>query len=553
MKKNNSILENIFLILIGAVIFFLAHPNFIFKNGLGFLGFVTFTPVFLLIKNVTRKNAFLYGGIYGSITYCLFLFWLKSFHPVVLIFILIYCFLLYGVLFGVLKIIDDYLFKINNYLIPEILAVCAFEYLRTLGFFGFSYGVIAYTQWKFLPLIQITNITGIFGLNLLVIMPGFLLGELIFNFRLFTELRRNNGWGVILPHESKKSLAVIFSVWAALFVFAIIYGIVDIKKYDKFCESNPNKINIALIQNNEDPWENGIEAHKKNVNQLIELSARAQLENDVDLIVWPETSVAPSILYHFYKMESTSRFMLVSQILDFIKSSNTDFVIGNVNKVTDENQNEIDYNSVLFFDSEKNVIPPEPEIYSKQHLVPLSEYFPPEKFFPKLSEILKNGSPSFWGKGSENVVFNSNGFYFATPICFEDTFGNDCRKMILNKAHAFVNLSNDSWSNSIACQKQHLSMAVFRSVENRVPTVRCSTSGQTAFVSSIGKVENELEPFTTDYLFCEVPVIENLSMTFYTRFGDLFAIAITICFFAMLIIRRIHIIIIHTIINKRYR
>lgn len=538
--KRNSLLYNLFLIFSGAFIFFLAHPNYFFKNGLGVLGFIIYLPFCLLLKNSNIKNTFFYGGFYGSLSYIIFLFWLRNFHPIALLFISIYFFILYGILFFVLKLLEK-IFS-NYYFIIQILCVCIFEYLRTLGFLGFPYGQPGYTQWKFLPLIQFSNITGISGLNFLVIIPGFLIAKII-------ELKKSKN----KSHSIMWPVLLTGSVWAVLFIFSLLYGSICIKKYEKI-EKQSDKITAALIQNNEHPWENGIEAHNKNVSNLIELSKKAIKEKNAELIVWPETSVAPSILYHFYKMDNSPRFVLANKIINFMLSADADFVIGNVNKIVKENGKELNYNSVLHFIPEKNIFPPEPEIYSKQHLVPLSEYFPLENIFPKVAEILKNGSPDFWEAGKENVIFDYKNLYFVTPVCFEDTFGNDCRKMIYdlknqkymndaqnvkNYGAAFINLSNDSWSESLVCQKQHLSMAVFRSAENNIPSARSTTSGQTAYISGIGKVVNELAPFSSDYLICEIPVLEKNPMTFYTLYGDLFSCLIIICFSALLIIRLI--------------
>lgn len=538
--KRNSLLFNLFLIFSGAFIFFLAHPNYFFKNGLGVLGFIIYLPFCLLLKNSNIKNTFFYGGFYGSLSYIIFLFWLRNFHPIALFFISIYFFLLYGILFFVLKLLEK-IFS-NYYFIIQILCVCIFEYLRTFGFLGFPYGQPGYTQWKFLPLIQFSNITGISGVNFLVIIPGFLIAKII-ELKKSKNKARSIMWPVLLTG----------SVWAGLFIFALLYGSSCIKKYERI-EKQSDRITVALIQNNEHPWENGIEAHNKNVSNLIELSKKAIKEKNAELIVWPETSVAPSILYHFYKMDNSPRFVLANKIINFMLSADADFVIGNVNKIVKENGKELNYNSVLHFIPEKNIFPPEPEIYSKQHLVPLSEYFPLENIFPKVAEILKNGSPDFWEAGKENVIFACKNLYFATPVCFEDTFGNDCRKMIYdlknqkymndaqnvkNYGAAFINLSNDSWSESLVCQKQHLSMAVFRSAENNIPSARSTTSGQTAYISGIGKVVNELAPFCSDYLICEIPVLEKNPMTFYTLYGDLFSCLIIICFSALLIIRLI--------------
>ena len=171
-------------------------------------------------------------------------------------------------------------------------------------------------------------------------------------------------------------------------------------------------------------------------------------------------------------------------------------------------------------------MPPAPEVYGKMKLVPFTEYFPFDKQFPQLYQMLLNGDTHMWEPGNEPVVFEvvGNGgatkINFSTPICFEDTFGFVGRRFVNAGAQAFVNLSNDAWSKSLACQYQHLSMAVFRSVENRVPTVRATTTGQTCIIDPNGKILAMAEPFVETYLVGSIPVMDKTVKTMYTRFGD---------------------------------
>jgi apolipoprotein N-acyltransferase len=65
---------------------------------------------------------------------------------------------------------------------------------------------------------------------------------------------------------------------------------------------------------------------------------------------------------------------------------------------------------------------------------------------------------------------------------------------------------------------QHLSMAVFRSVENRRSMTRSTASGQTCAVAPDGKILAMAEAFTEAALTVSVPVVTE--RTFYTKHGD---------------------------------
>jgi apolipoprotein N-acyltransferase len=106
---------------------------------------------------------------------------------------------------------------------------------------------------------------------------------------------------------------------------------------------------------------------------------------------------------------------------------------------------------------------------------------------------------------------------------------------VQNGAQAIVNLSNDAWSKSLSCQYQHLSMAVFRSVENRVPSIRSTASGQTVIIDPNGKIVSMAEPFTETVLAGEIPVRDLSKKTLYTTAGDWFGVLSTLAAAIMLI------------------
>jgi apolipoprotein N-acyltransferase len=82
----------------------------------------------------------------------------------------------------------------------------------------------------------------------------------------------------------------------------------------------------------------------------------------------------------------------------------------------------------------------------------------------------------------------------ATPICFEDTVAPLCRRMIYDGgekiAHILINLSNDGWfGDEDGGRAQHLQIARFRCIENRVPMVRAVNTGLSASIDSTGRID----------------------------------------------------------------
>ncbi len=520
-----EVLKKVLLLLISSLLFWISNPNVFFLNGLAWLAWLNYLPILLLIKKLRFYEALIYGALYGVISYDLYGYWLNSFHPLGLIIVCIGYLIICALFFAVLKW-ADLICKKNGWLL-QFFCICGYEYLKTLGFFGIGYGVTAYTQWKNIYLIQITSIVGVFGLNLIVIFPS------AFLYSFITKKRERNhmlehvdaaGESHITAYVKKEkelsitSLKIPYicgSIWLVGILSSLIYGVSCTKQ-----ASERKSVTVAAIQNNESPWKNGIEEYSRNIKNLIHLTEEAQsLTSDIDFIVWPETAVAPSIIYNYDYGTDVRRFMLISQLLNFFDENNAVFIIGNSHEVELQGADKIRYNSALVFESEKNVHPPEPGIYSKIKLVPFTETFPLKHTFPSLYVKLLNGDSHMWEPGDEYTVFDYRGLKFSTPICFEDTFSTICRRMVLNGARCFINLSNDSWSKSLVCQRQHLAMAVFRSVENRVPSVRSTASGVTCIINQYGEIEKTAPEFCEAFVIGKIPIIKD-APSFFTKTGD---------------------------------
>lgn len=511
-------------------LFFLENPNFLIKNGIGFLAFISYFPVLLLIRKSTFKNVWLFGGIFGFVSYAAYGFWLYNYNHVLFFLICFYYSFFFAIEFLLLKAADE-LFK-KYYWFVQWLIICSFEYLKTLGIFGFSYGVTAYTLWKYTSLIQIVCVVGVFGLNAMIIFPacvayGFkenlrskylhIYKELNVSDEVDSHVQKHIRSEKEMEGFSYKSYMFCGILWCLSFVFILIYGHLKTDSQIRYKE-----INIAAIQNNEHSWDDGFDSYARNIQSLMSLTDEAlEINPDIQMIIWPETAVVPAIVQNYNNKNDEARNKLITFVLQYINSKNCVFVIGNGHReISLRNQLE-KYNSSLIFVPNNNVIPPKPFIYSKIHLVPFSEYYPFKNTFKRIFKKFEKFDFHHWDAGTEYKVFNYNNFIFSTPICFEDTFGEVCRNMALEGSRCFINLSNDSWSKSEVCQKQHLAMAVFRSAENRVPSVRSTTSGITCIIDECGRILKEAPEFVPTFVMGRVPVIEgNRKLSLYTRYGD---------------------------------
>lgn len=551
MERKKNFFLKLILLFSGCFLFCLANPNVFFTDGLSLLGWICLVPVFLLVYFSNKKNLFIWGFLYGFITYGLYVFWLCNYNLWAYILVLIFYGLIHSILFYILKITDS-AFPKCGWIIEACIFV-SFEYIRSLGFLGFSFGGLGYTQWKSINTIQICKVGGVWLLSFFMSLTSAFVYGILMKFNKYLRLRKifenekHDASYTPLDLSKKiddlqKEITFIPEIVLVLVLIAMITGM---NVYGKNCThdfSKYKKITVCAVQNNENVWADGIEVYAQNVQKLKALTDEAlEFNPDIQMVVWPETSVATPILKNYYVPNDLGREKLVTSILEYINRHNCAFVIGNSHSVPDKSGQYNYYNSALYFLPRKNVIPPEPVIYSKQHLVPFAEKFP---FECKLKDVLKSKGLNFWTPGKEVTVFDFAGLSFSTPICFEDNFGSITRKMALNGARCFINLSSDGWSNSKVCQKQHLAMSVIRSCETGLPTVRSCTTGETCIINPDGKIISSCSSFVESYCYASVVLLgDSYKPTLYTRYGNVFILSVCAISVVMLLIGGIRIII----------
>jgi apolipoprotein N-acyltransferase len=552
-NRINDLLIQLGLIFLASILFAASFPNILFINGLPFLAWFAYIPILLIIHKNNILACAGFGAVYGFIAYSIFNYWLGNFHPLAGTIVYTIYLVFLAVVFALLK--AAYIFFPKRGFLVQWVIWLAYEYLCTKGFLGFPYGITGYSQWRQTALIQIAGITGVWGICALVTFPSFWLADLLsFNFsneavkppaekvRKGKKIAVNN-ITVFRPvlsfsklNNSHKISAII---WAVSLAAALVFGLINMKDFSSY----PNAP-IALIQHNTDPWEASkapsswqiTQVYKSDLEKLMRLSDEAlALQPKPLLVVWPETAFIPRIYWHTTYRDDQNSWLLVKELLEYLSGKDVPFLIGNDDGRMDSAKNpnpdekfRVDYNAAMLFEKGLNTA-----AYRKLHLVPLTEHFPYKKQFPFIYNWLKNSDTHFWEKGDEQTVFSLQEFTFSSPICFEDTFGYLSGNFVRGGADVLVNLSNDAWSKSLPAQYQHLSMAVFRAVENYRPMVRATSSGQTCAIDPNGRVTAMAAPFKETSLNAAVPLVNKI--TIYTLYGDYLAIFLTLLAIVLLI------------------
>jgi apolipoprotein N-acyltransferase len=493
-----SVLFDLGLLALSALLFALSFPSFLSQWGWFPLGFVCLVPLFVVVHRASWPAIPFYGIFFGYVSYAIFNFWLGKFHPLTLIVVPpIYAgwFLL---TLPALKLADT-LFPSRGFLVQVPLWICYEAFLKSKGYLAYAYGIMGYTQYQFLPFIQVADLAGVWLVSALVVYPSALIASGLKDG--LAALR--GGW---------RRLLVPALGYAAAFAAVIAYGVLspvqtrDLRQWK-----------VALVQQNIDPWRGGYPAYRDSLDILIRLSDTA-LAAGPDLVAWSETSFVPAIDWHTRYRTDQQIFSLVKRLRTYLDRQTVPFLVGNddgqLRRRGSGEEVRVDYNAAILFDRGRIV-----DTYRKLHLVPFTEHFPDSWPVRWMRRILVSMDTHFWEKGEVPTVFEAGGVRFSTPICFEDTFGYLCRRFFLRGADVLVNITNDAWSFSVAGAMQHMSMAVFRAVENRRSVVRSTNAGITCAIDPNGRILASLPAFTEGTLLAVVPIVEG-PRTLYTAWGD---------------------------------
>jgi apolipoprotein N-acyltransferase len=158
--------------------------------------------------------------------------------------------------------------------------------------------------------------------------------------------------------------------------------------------------------------------------------------------------------------------------------------------------------------------------YDKIHLVPFGEYVPLRKVLFFAESMVRNVGD--FSPGRDLTISQLDGHRFATNICYEDVFPDLIRRFTQMGAQVIVNITNDDWFGDSSAPYQHLRMAVVRAVENRRYLVRAANTGISALIDPYGRVLAETSIGERTVLDDDVGYRSDL--TFYVRFGDVFAL-----------------------------
>jgi apolipoprotein N-acyltransferase len=374
------------------------------------------------------------------------------------------------------------------------------EFARThLPYIGFPWNLTGYAARGSLALLQVTSVTGIYGLSFLIAAFSSVIAHAIFV-------------------RSRRALRAALIVTVALILIAVGGG---------YLVPAPTPHHIAhLVQTNFPQSEhyppNWLQIHASELDQLEQISVDAA-KITPGLIVWPEVP-AP------FSMQDPAFAQRAQRIA---RESGNYFLVGVVDwKRNAQGQWDASNSSTLLDPSGRRVF-----TYDKIHLVPFGEYVPLRqwiKFAGRLTADIADFTP-----GTEYRVGQIPGGSFGTFICYEAIFPDEIRRFARGGAELLINVSNDGWFGRSAAPAQHLMMSRVRAVESRRWMLRDTNNGFTVVVDPYGRIVASIPPDIRGQL--DAPYDFRSDLTLYARFGDWFAwlcLIMSIVLFSVALMKR---------------
>ncbi|GAB6093839.1 apolipoprotein N-acyltransferase [Desulfatiferula olefinivorans] len=473
------------------------------KAGWYGLAFIALVPLFWIIRDLSPKKSALAGWVFGCAHYLSLLPWILhvlhtyGYIPMVLcvpiLALLAFYLALYPAVFCAILARGC---KHPAYLIAAApsLWVCL-EYVRAHALSGFPWELLGYSQQPFVRIIQMTDVTGVYGLSFLIVMV---------NAALFGLLAHGRKAGWQGSPVSARTVLIQATAAGLCVLGALAYGELRIRQIDRLAAEAPG-LAVSVIQGNIDQslkWTPSYQS--KTLEKYHDLSVRAAASSP-DLIVWPETA-AP--FYFGHDKHPTHK---LRQRIAFIGK---DVLIGFPSFVQKKNRFHF-YNSAHLLDRNGERL----GTYSKVHLVPFGEYVPLKSLLFFINTLTEQSGEFFPGKRGETLTMEKA--VLGVQICFEVIFPGLSRAMVQNGAQVLVNMTNDAWFGRSSAPYQHFSMVTFRAVENRRAVARAANTGISGFIDPVGRTLFETGLYVDAEATRTLPLLD--IRTLYTRLGDLFA------------------------------
>jgi apolipoprotein N-acyltransferase len=388
----------------------------------------------------------------------------------------------------------------------------AFEYVRCFALSGFPWYLLAHTQHELLPMIQITDIGGVFLVSFVVVAVNAFLFDCAYQ---FPEIRRWFNQSELEPYRYYSSLEIcnrgtlsecLFRRNLILEGVGLTISLISTYSYGEYRLGQtyfPPGPTVCLLQSNLDQRlreSNDDRSVQKATEHFSALCVRASFNHhpSPDLLIWPETSfprpwvaVSPKLPLEQVPTQWRDAEIDVRASLRDLAGSYTQIphLLGMNAHFLDETGRPRRYNSAVFLNARGNV----DGKFDKVHRVPFGEYVPLVDWLPFLAWLTPYEGDFGIQAGEKLTRFKLGKHHFGVLLCYEDTDPFMARRYLESSKDEpavdfLVNMSNDGWFDGSSEHEEHLAVSRFRAIECRRSMVRAVNMGVSAVIDGNGRV-----------------------------------------------------------------
>jgi len=414
----------------------------------------------------------------------------------------------------------------------------ALEAIRSNVMTGFPYLLLGHSQIQNLRLMQILDVTGVYGVSFLVMAGNGLIAEII----LAWQSRRLPSSLPPLPHSPTLPLSspptaplphslTLIAISAMIVVLGVggsaIYGHVRLANLHTNTGPEMCIVQANIPQSVKEQaltYESARDMLVKHLQLTIECLGESEFAAKPDapppLVIWPETAVPCQFNNTRDPWTTEVRANINASVF---KRLNIKTLLIGAETVDVADGKPRRFNSAICMDGGCESY----QRYDKMHLVPFGEYVPLSRLLFFLKALVPAGMLPY-SPGKDHTLINYDGRKMGVVICYEDVFPGLVRRFVSSGADFIVNISNEGWFYNSAEADQHLVIARCRAIENRVGLVRGTNSGISCLIDPAGRIEKIIErdgrvKLVSGWLAGHVSIGPRDAI--YTRIGDVFAIA----------------------------
>jgi len=518
-EEKNSRFLPIWLALGTGILLFLSFPG---AAGLWPVAWVALTPLLLALRNVSAGAAARLGLLAGMVHYVLLLYWIVivlgkygnlpvwvSVPALVLLALYMSSYL------ALFCAIINRAWKQQEMLVVWIgpLLWVGLDYIRSFLFSGFPWQDLGYSQYKALLLVQTADLTGHFGITFHVVLVNSITALLLVLW-LANRSAAQTAQPILAGRIRRAWFAAILPAFCIILV-VLGYNILRYRQVSEVIATSPT-MKIAVVQGNieqDKKWSPAMRLQTIDIYTRLSEQAIAQKNDSPSLLIWPETAL-PFLINDNPYYERLKNILITKQKIWLL--SGALFYQKMEDSISLQERELLSYNSAYLFT-------PDGEIggrYDKQHLVPFGEYVPLSDYFSLPGPLVENIGN--FSRGKPGKPLSCEGAAIGVLICYESIFPKLARDWTASGANLLVNITNDAWFGRSSAPWQHLSMSVFRALENRRSMARSANTGVSAVIDPLGRITGMSPIFQPFYLVADVPLLQ--AKTIFVAFGHYFGL-----------------------------